>query len=96
MLRRVEVSAVVVTHGHMDIFHLLKLMSRAPTDCVQWHTGTSGNVLSYNHAGGQLLNKQIYNNCIRTEKGELTLSNLKYTHYPLPRLLQNPVERVLH
>ena len=55
-------------------FIILKLMSRAPTDCVQWHTGTSGNVLSYNHAGEQLLHKQIYNNCIRTEKGQLTLS----------------------
>ena len=42
---------------------------RAPTDCVQWHTGTTGNVYSYNHAGSQLLSGQIYTNCIRTEKG---------------------------
>ena len=42
---------------------------RAPTDCVQWHTGTTGNVYSYNHAGSQLLSGQIYTNCVRTEKG---------------------------
>ena len=45
-------------------------MFRAPTDCVQWFTGISGNVYSYNFAGSQLLNAQSYNNCIRTEEGE--------------------------
>ena len=42
---------------------------RAPTDCVQYFTGRAGSVKSYNYAGGQLLTKQRYNNCIRTEKG---------------------------
>jgi len=42
---------------------------KAPTDCVQYFTGKSGSVKSYNHAGGQLLQSQVYNNCIRTEKG---------------------------
>ena len=42
---------------------------RAPTDCVQYFTGTSGSVKSYNFGGGQLLRTQIYNNCIRTEAG---------------------------
>ena len=42
---------------------------RAPTDCVQWFTGTTGAVKSYNFAGSQLLQSQYYNNCIRTEQG---------------------------
>ena len=42
---------------------------RAPTDCVQYFTGVSGSVKSYNYAGSQILAGQRYNNCIRTEKG---------------------------
>ena len=42
---------------------------RAPTDCVQYHTGISGNIKSYNFAGAQLLKNQRYMNCIRTERG---------------------------
>merc|ERR1712061_351874 len=42
---------------------------KAPTDCVQYFTGTAGSVKSYNYAGGQILAGQRYNNCIRTEKG---------------------------
>jgi len=42
---------------------------KAPTDCVQYFTGTAGNIQSYNFQGAQMLNAQVYNNCIRTEKG---------------------------
>jgi len=42
---------------------------KAPTDCVQYFTGTTGIVKSYNFAGAQLLNAQSYSNCIRTETG---------------------------
>merc|ERR1711874_669492 len=42
---------------------------KAPTDCVQYFTGVSGNVKSYNFAGGQVLQTQNYDNCIRQEKG---------------------------
>merc|ERR1719350_1677813 len=42
---------------------------KAPTDCVQYFTGKSGTVKSYNFGGGQLLQSQIYANCIRTEAG---------------------------
>jgi len=42
---------------------------KAPTDCVQYFTGKSGSVKSYNFQGSQFLKGQIYNNCIRTEKG---------------------------
>jgi len=40
---------------------------KAPTDCVQYFTGASGNVQSYSY--GQMLRAQYYTNCIRTEKG---------------------------
>jgi len=42
---------------------------KAPTDCVQYFTGLSGSVKSYNFGGSQLLSGQTYVNCIRTEKG---------------------------
>ena len=42
---------------------------RAPADCTQYFTGTSGTVQSYNFQGGQLLVSQYYTNCIRTERG---------------------------
>jgi len=42
---------------------------KAPTDCVQYFTGKSGNVKSYNFAGSQMLLSQTYQNCIRTELG---------------------------
>merc|ERR1712183_924621 len=40
---------------------------KAPTDCVQYFTGTSGNVKSYNF-GNQILQSMTYSNCIRQEK----------------------------
>jgi len=42
---------------------------RAPTDCLQWFTGSTGTVYSYNHQGGQFLSGMEYTNCIRTETG---------------------------
>jgi len=42
---------------------------RAPRDCVQYFTGVTGNVQSYNFQGNTMLHSQTYNNCIRTEKG---------------------------
>ena len=42
---------------------------RAPTDFVQYFTGKSGNVKSYNFAGAQLTQSLEYTNCIRTEEG---------------------------
>lgn len=42
---------------------------RVPAGCVQYYTGLSGNVKSYGHASGQLLQAQNYNNCIRQEEG---------------------------
>ena len=42
---------------------------KAPEDCVQYFTGASGSVQSYNFQGGQLLTQQQYTNCVRTERG---------------------------
>ena len=61
-------------HGGQNYFLVSKCGAkccqfRAPTDCVQYFTGASGNVKSYNFAGGQLLQSQYYQNCIRTEIG---------------------------
>ena len=38
---------------------------RAPTDCLQYFTGRSGTVYSYNFAGAQFLAGMEYTNCIR-------------------------------
>ena len=43
--------------------------SKAPTGCVQYFTGTSGSVSSYNHLGGNLLSNQWYSVCFRQELG---------------------------
>merc|ERR1711892_614072 len=42
---------------------------KAPTDCVQYFTGSIGTTQSYNFAGAQLLQGMYYTNCIRTEYG---------------------------
>jgi len=42
---------------------------RAPSDCLQYFTGKTGTVYSYNFAGAQFLSGMDYTNCIRTEKG---------------------------
>ena len=43
---------------------------RAPTDCRQYFTGTSGTIKSYNFDGGLMLQSQLYANCIRQELGK--------------------------
>jgi len=42
---------------------------RAPNDCLQYFTGKTGTVYSYNFAGAQFLVNMDYTNCVRTEKG---------------------------
>merc|ERR1712183_1186490 len=62
---------------------------RAPTDCVQYFTGASGNVKNYNF--GQLLLGQYYTNCIRTEKGRCgILWKTSSTTSPDPFLIAAP------
>ncbi len=43
--------------------------SKPPSGCVQYFTGTSNTVQSYNYQGGQLIQSQFYTNCIRQEYG---------------------------
>lgn len=40
---------------------------RAPADCLQYHTGVSGNIQSFNFPNGQLLSSQAYRICFRQE-----------------------------
>jgi len=47
---------------------------RAPTDCVQYYTGSTGTVQSYGWAGGQLLAAMDYRVCIREEANSCSIS----------------------
>jgi len=42
---------------------------KAPTDCTQYFTGTTGAIYSYNFEGGLFLQGNDYMNCLRTEEG---------------------------
>ena len=42
---------------------------KPPVDCLQYFTGITGYIYSYNYAGGTHLANQDYTNCIRTEQG---------------------------
>lgn len=42
---------------------------RAPSGCTQFFTGLTGTITSYNFAGNQLLENQLYSNCIRQNEG---------------------------
>ncbi|XP_059083623.1 uncharacterized protein LOC131880908 [Tigriopus californicus] len=42
---------------------------RPPSGCTQFFTGTSSTIQSYNYEGRQLLENQLYSNCIRQEEG---------------------------
>jgi len=46
---------------------------KAPPDCVQYFTGVTGSIKSYNF-GNQILQTQEYSNCIRQEKGYCRVS----------------------
>eukprot|EP00095_Tigriopus_kingsejongensis_P003442 maker-scaffold1284_size50758-snap-gene-0.9 protein:Tk03442 transcript:maker-scaffold1284_size50758-snap-gene-0.9-mRNA-1 annotation:"hypothetical protein KGM_18655" len=41
--------------------------NRPAFGCTQYFTGPTGTISSYNHAGGQMLQAQLYTNCIRQE-----------------------------
>ena len=42
---------------------------KAPSDCLQFYTGVSGNVQTFNYAGNVVLRNQQYSACIRKESG---------------------------
>jgi len=49
---------------------------RAPADCLQYHTGVTGNIQSFNFPNGQLLSSQAYRICFRQE---LDYCKISYT-----------------
>lgn len=51
------------------VFRSCVVCSRAPAGCVQYFTGLTGTVSSYNFQGMLLLQAQNYQNCIRQEEG---------------------------
>ncbi|XP_023333197.1 uncharacterized protein LOC111705003 isoform X2 [Eurytemora carolleeae] len=54
---------------------------RAPTDCLQYHTGPIGSFQSFNFASGQLLSSQNYRICFRQE---LRYCSISYRPSSLP------------
>ena len=51
---KLQVSQVSGTERYNNCVGLNEWPQRAPTDCLQWFTGATGVVYSYNHAGGQV------------------------------------------
>ena len=52
---------------------------RPPEGCLQWHTGASGKLKSFNggHSGTQqMIKNQNYDICIRTEEGKYLVQSL--------------------
>jgi len=47
---------------------------KPPDGCLQWFTGTTGTVYTYNYQGGSHLANQNYQNCIRSESGYCSIS----------------------
>merc|ERR1711892_100473 len=47
---------------------------KPPEGCLQYFTGTTGTIQSYNNAGGFHLANQKYSNCIRTELGYCSIA----------------------
>ena len=47
---------------------------RPPQGCLQYFTGTTGYIYSYNYAGGYHLASQQYTNCIRAEAGYCSIA----------------------
>ena len=58
--------------------HIMQISCSAawkpPQGCLQYFTGTTGYLSSYNYAGGIHLALQNYNNCIRTEYGYCSIA----------------------
>eukprot|EP00095_Tigriopus_kingsejongensis_P006807 maker-scaffold936_size78930-snap-gene-0.12 protein:Tk06807 transcript:maker-scaffold936_size78930-snap-gene-0.12-mRNA-1 annotation:"hypothetical protein DAPPUDRAFT_311633" len=49
-------------------------LSKPPQGCVQYHTGMVGSIMSFNHAGAQLLAEQSYSICMRQEEGMCSIA----------------------
>ena len=49
-------------------------LKTAPEGCLQWYTGATGTVASYNFQGGTHLANQDYEACVRTEQGNCQIN----------------------
>ena len=54
-------------HKKYNVVPGLYLCPRAPGDCLQWFTGTSGTITSFAFQTQILIKDHTYNSCIRTE-----------------------------
>ena len=58
--------------------HIMQIACTAtwkpPEGCLQYFTGTTGYIYSYNYAGGYHLASQHYTNCIRAEQGYCSIA----------------------
>eukprot|EP00095_Tigriopus_kingsejongensis_P000991 maker-scaffold39_size501901-snap-gene-4.18 protein:Tk00991 transcript:maker-scaffold39_size501901-snap-gene-4.18-mRNA-1 annotation:"PREDICTED: hypothetical protein LOC100646249" len=60
---------------------------KAPRGCAQYFTELSDTLMSYNFAGGQMLENQLYSHCIRQEEGFCSYSVTQVN--PLSFMLSN-------
>ena len=67
-----------ITWNHFEYLTLFYSF-RPPEGCLQWHTGASGKLKSFNggHSGTQqMIKNQNYDICIRTEMGKYLVASL--------------------
>ena len=74
---KLQVSQVSGTERYKNCVGLNEWPQRAPTDCLQWFTGATGVVYSYNHAGGQVSFKR-YSRLIPLLVVLVVMVDLKY------------------
>lgn len=90
-------------HSQRPYFFLLKYyrissIPAAPASCLQYHTGSSGTLKSFNYAGGAYTNELAYNTCIaRVENACLAVLWADAGHFGLQKLnsLSVPADRLV-
>ena len=63
---------------------------RPPTDCLQWYTGTTGYIASFNYPGSYHLANQEYAICIRAEQGYCSIAYTQVSTTGFQMSGQNP------
>jgi hypothetical protein len=72
--------------------HIMQIPCTAewkPQDgCLQWFTGTTGYIKSFNYDGGYHLANQYYTSCIRAERGycEISYSSVSTTSFQISEI----------
>ena len=68
-------------------------LSRAPGGCLQYFTGASGNILSFNAGdNGALIDNLLYNICIRREAGKCSANFYLEHHHDYDSM--SPLDRL--